>query len=287
MEIKAAAKINLLLDVSELLPNGLHSLFTVMQSVSLYDTVRLRRTGTGKISVSSDDERVPAGDGNIASRAARVFFDCCEIGDRGIEIEIEKKIPISAGLAGGSADAAAVLYGLNKLYGTRLKPSALRGLGGQVGADVPFALTGGTALCLNTGDVIAPLPPLDGCFFVLCKPPSEVSTAAAYRAVDETGRIRHADRSGMLFAMANRDYELMCQKVCNVFEQAVEVPKRPYIKSILRECGAQAALMSGSGPTVFGVFRSRTDAERAHDRLRAEFSETCLALPTVRGTEEA
>ncbi len=158
MIVKAAAKINLMLDVVGKLPNGYHSLFMIMQSVSCYDTVRVDRTGENGIKIISSDERVPKDEKNIAYKAAEAFFDYAGISDRGIEIEIGKKIPMAAGLAGGSADGAGVLYILNRLYKTGFDEFTLCSIGEKVGADVPFSLTGGTSLCVDTGGVIAPLP---------------------------------------------------------------------------------------------------------------------------------
>ena len=271
MIVKAAAKINLMLDVVGKLPNGYHSLFMIMQSVSCYDTVRVDRTGENGIKIISSDERVPKDAG---------------ISDRGIEIEISKKIPMAAGLAGGSADGAGVLYILNRLYKTGFDEFTLCSIGEKVGADVPFSLTGGTSLCVDTGGVIAPLPAISDCFIVLCKPDMGVSTVNAYKQIDEAQRIRHADRTAMLYAMKNRDTALMYEKMNNVFEQVIEVPKRPYIKQTMKRCGAKAALMSGSGPTVFGIFTSEDEARLCFNKLKMQFSETYLTRPVKRGIEE-
>lgn len=156
----------------------------------------------------------------------------------------------------------------------------------KVGADVPFSLTGGTSLCVDTGGVIAPLPAISDCFIVLCKPDMGVSTVNAYKQIDEAQRIRHADRTAMLYAMKNRDTALMYEKMNNVFEQVIEVPKRPYIKQTMKRCGAKAALMSGSGPTVFGIFTSEDEARLCFNKLKMQFSETYLTRPVKRGIEE-
>lgn len=287
MIVKAAAKINLMLDVVGKLPNGYHSLFMIMQSVSCYDTVRVDRTGENGIKIISSDERVPKDEKNIAYKAAEAFFDYAGISDRGIEIEIGKKIPMAAGLAGGSADGAGVLYILNRLYKTGFDEFTLCSIGEKVGADVPFSLTGGTSLCVDTGGVIAPLPAISDCFIVLCKPDMGVSTVNAYKQIDEAQRIRHADRTAMLYAMKNRDTALMYEKMNNVFEQVIEVPKRPYIKQTMKRYGAKAALMSGSGPTVFGIFTSEDEARLCFNKLKMQFSETYLTRPVKMGIEEA
>ncbi len=279
MKVKAAAKINLMLDVLGTLPNGYHSLFMIMQSVSCYDTVCVNKTGKDEIVIKTADRRIPTDEKNIAYKAAKEFFSFNSIKDCGIEIEIEKNIPMAAGLAGGSADGAGVIYCLNELYNTDLPLSVLCSIGERVGADVPFALTGGTALCMDTGGVIARLPELKDCFTVLCKPDMSVSTINAYRLLDEAEYLRHADKTAMLYAMKNRDYLLMAQKAKNVFEQVIEVPKRPYIKSAMKQFGADFSLMSGSGPTVYGVFSDEPSAERCARYLKTRFPETILCAP--------
>lgn len=193
---------------------------------------------------------------------------------------------MAAGLAGGSADGAGVLYILNRLYKTGFDEFTLCSIGEKVGADVPFSLTGGTSLCVDTGGVIAPLPAISDCFIVLCKPDMGVSTVNAYKQIDEAQRIRHADRTAMLYAMKNRDTALMYEKMNNVFEQVIEVPKRPYIKQTMKRCGAKAALMSGSGPTVFGIFTSEDEARLCFNKLKMQFGETYLTRPVKRGIEE-
>lgn len=285
MKVKAAAKINLMLDILGTLPDGYHSLFMIMQSVSCYDEVRVDRTGTKEIKIITADKRVPTDEKNIAYKAAKAFFEYNNIKNDGIEIEIQKTIPMAAGLAGGSADGAAVLFCLDRLYGTKLDTMTLCKIGEKVGADIPFSLTGGTSLCMNTGGVIAPLPPLTDCYIVLCKPNQGVSTVSAYKAIDEAKRLRHADKNTMLYAMHNSDYKLMCEKLTNVFEQVIEVPKRPYIKTEMKKQGADAALMSGSGPTVYGIFSSEKKAEDCCKKLKKSFVETYLTVPVSKGIE--
>lgn len=280
MKVKAAAKINLLLDVAGILPDGYHSLEMIMQSVDCCDTVRVDRIKGERIKIVAADERVPTDKTNIAYKAAKAFFDACDIKkNKGIEIEIEKQIPMAAGLAGGSADAAAVLYCMNKLFETGLSHSQLCEIGEKIGADVPFSLTGGTAYCTDKGGVIAPLPLLSDFYVVLCKPNMDISTKNAYKQLDEAPRIRHTDRVAMLYAVKNGDFELMCKKAANVFEQVVEVPKRPFIKATMKKCGASLSMMSGSGPTVFGIFKDLKDAKKCVKLLKKEHDEVFLTEP--------
>ena len=286
MKVKAAAKINLMLDVLGTLPNGYHSLFMIMQSVDCFDTVRVDLIKGNEIKIISDDKRVPKDEKNIAYKAAKAFFEYNNIEKNfGIEIEIDKKIPMAAGLAGGSADAAGVIFALDKLFKTNLPVFTLCEIGEKVGADVPFSLHGGTALCVDTGSVIAPLPSLENCYVVLCKPNMDISTPNAYKQIDEAPRIRHCDRNSMLYAMKNSDYELMCRKAANVFEQVVEVPVRPHIKTTMKKFGADLAMMSGSGPTVYGLFRQKDDAQKCAERLKQEFDEVYLTSPCERSIE--
>ena len=285
MKVKAAAKINLLLDVLGILPDGYHSLSMVMQSVDCCDTVTVDKTKTGKIVLESADCRMPLDEHNIAYKAAACFFKETKIENTGVHIAIEKQIPMAAGLAGGSADGAAVLYALNLLFETNLSIWELARIGEQVGADVPFSLLGGTALAMDKGGVLAPLPPLHDCYFVLCKPKQDVSTVGAYKLVDECYCIRHADNMGMLYAMRNSDFDTMCQKAQNIFEQVIEVPQRPHIKATMRDCGASLAMMSGSGPTVYGLFKKRADAVQCVEKLKESYAEVFLAEPLSSGIE--
>lgn len=287
MKVKAAAKINLMLDVVGVLPNGYHSLYMIMQSVDCYDYVRVDRTENSGIKIITADPRVPTDEKNIAYKAAKAFFDktgICE--NNGIEIEIEKHIPMAAGLAGGSADGAGVIFALDKLFDTNLSTFELCEIGEKVGADVPFSIHGGTALCTDIGSVIAPLPDLDNCYVLICKPPVDVSTLGAYKLIDEAKRLRHGDRCGMLYAMKHNDRELMYKKAMNVFEQVIEVPQRPYLKAFMKKHGAKLSLMSGSGAAIYGVFEDRESAEKCFEELKKKYDEVFLTVPCKKSVEE-
>ncbi len=286
MKVKAAAKINLMLDILKKLDNGYHSLFMIMQSIDLYDSVTVEKNTINEIIIKCDKDGVPCNEKNIAHKCAKAFFDFCNIEDRGVTIEIEKNIPMAAGVAGGSADGAAVLYCLNKIYKTNLTDRELAVIGNKVGADIPFSLTGGTAVTLGTGNVIAPVTDLPACYIVLTKPEQDVSTPEAYAEFDSLTRVRHLDRVSMIDAVSNGDYEKICSLCGNVFEQAVEVPKRPHIKGVMRKCGADAACMSGSGPTVFGIFSDKEKAENCYERLSKKYTEVYLCKPVNSGIIE-
>ncbi len=285
MRVKSAAKINLMLDILRRLDNGYHSLFMVMQSVGLYDTVTVER-GENGIVIECDTDGVPCNEKNIAYKCAAAFFEYCGIKDGGVRIKIEKEIPVAAGIAGGSADGAAVVYCLDKIYETNLTKSQLAEIGGRVGADIPFSLSGGTAVALGTGDIIAPVKSLANCFVVLAKPKQSVSTPEAYSCYDALSRVRHMDRVSMLEAVSDGDYKKTCSLCGNVFEQAVEVPERPYIKSVMRKCGADAACMSGSGPTVFGLFSSEEKARQCCDKLRDRYDDVFICCPVKESITE-
>lgn len=286
MKVKVAAKINLMLDILKRLENGYHSLFMIMQSVDLYDTITVEKNTENKIIIKCNTEGVPCNEKNIAYKCAKAFFNACNIQEQGITIIIEKNIPISAGTAGGSADGAGVLYCLNKIYNINLSQNELCEIGSKVGADIPFSLTGGTAIALNTGDVIAPVKNLSECYIVLCKPEQDVSTPEAYAQFDALNRVRHLDRVSMIDAVASGDYEKICTHCGNVFEQAVEVPKRPHIKGIMRKCGADACCMSGSGPTVFGLFSDKEKAEDCYNKLSKKYDSVYICKPANSGIIE-
>lgn len=286
MIVKAAAKINLMLDILKKLDNGYHSLFMIMQSVDLYDMVEVVKNNENKIIIKCDAEGVPCNEKNIAYKCADAFFERSSIKDKGITISIKKHIPAAAGLAGGSADGAAVLYCLNKIYNTNLSQNELCEIGGKVGADIPFSLTGGTAIALNTGNVIAPVKDLPECYIVLAKPDQDVSTPEAYAQFDALSRVRHLDRISMIDAVSQGDYEKICSLCGNVFEQAIEVPKRPHIKGVMRKCGADVCCMSGSGPTVFGLFSSKENAENCYEKLKKKYDCTYICNPEKSGIIE-
>ncbi len=286
MKVKVAAKINLMLDILKKLDNGYHSLFMVMQSVDLFDTIVVEKNEENKIIIKCDTEGVPCNEKNIVYKCATAFFDALSIDDRGITIVIEKNIPMAAGTAGGSADGAGVLYCLNKLYNTNLSQKELCEIGGKVGADIPFCLVGGTAITLGTGTIVAPVKDLPDCYIVLCKPGQDVSTPEAYAQFDELSRVRHLDRISMVDAMASGDFDKICSLCGNVFEQAVEVPKRPHIKGVMRKSGSDACVMTGSGPTVFGIFSDKEKAEDAFNKLSKKYENVYLCKPVSQGVTE-
>ncbi len=269
IELRANAKINLFLDILAKLPSGYHSLFMVMQSVSLADTVTVQENDSGMIKLTCSEPALPVDGKNIAYRAAQAFLEKTGLQGRGVDIHIGKNIPFEAGLAGGSADGAGVIVGLNKLFKTHLTEREMCEIGLKIGSDVPFCIIGGTMLSQHTGGILSPLPELKSCYAVLAKPASGVSTARAYGDFDSANYIYHPNKVGMLDAAASGDFEAICRHAGNVFEQTIEVPERVRIKSIMRRYGCSLAQMSGSGPTVFGLFEDEKSASDCCGELEA------------------
>lgn len=277
----APAKINLFLDIVGRLDNGYHSLFMVMQSVGLEDVVTIEETDEAGIFLTCSDERLPTNEKNIAYKAAKKFYD--SIGkEPKIKIHIEKKIPFEAGLAGGSADAAAVIVALNEICKTKLSKRELCEIGLSVGSDVPFCIVGGTQLSQNTGGVLSELKPLKACTIVLAKPQRGVSTADAYAAAD-SAYIYHPDSMRMLDACEKGDFDGICSYAGNVFEQVIEVAERVEIKEKMRNHGARLYQMSGSGPTVFGLFDDEESALKCAEKLRKICPDVYVTNPLDRG----
>ena len=277
--VKAYAKLNLTLDILRRREDGYHDLRMVMQSISLHDTIHICETGTHGIELHNSVPYLPCDSGNLAYRAAEAFFDAAGIRNPGIRISIEKKIPVRAGMAGGSSDAAAVLRGLRKLYAPDMSIARLCRIGERVGSDVPFCVFGGTALAEGRGEILTRLAPMPECFAVVCKPAFPMSTPELFGCV-RTQRLRcHPDTRGMLESLEQRDLPGIFRRVYNVFEGVLTEKHDEvfYIKDRLLDLGARSACMTGSGPTVFGLFTEREDAEQAVRALKEEYKQTYLA----------
>ncbi len=283
IKINAAAKINLFLDILALLPNGYHSLYMIMQSVGLYDTIEIEQAKGSRIHITCSEPALPADESNIAHKAATAFFKGAGLEGKGLNIHIEKRIPLAAGLAGGSADAAAVIAGLNRLFDTSLSEKRLCEIGLSVGSDVPFCLTGGTMLVQDTGGVLTSLPALPPCTIVLAKPDSGVSTKWAYNAYDACEYVRHPDGPVMLYHTVSGSLKDICEAAGNVFEQCIEVPERVEIKSVMHKHGDLCSQMSGSGPTVFGIFEEKQVAEVCANELKKLVKNVFVCEPLGRG----
>lgn len=288
LSYNAYAKINLILDVTGVKPNGYHTLFTVMQSIGLHDVVTVERIKGEKIKITCTDESVPTDSKNIVYKCAVKFFEYFNITEnKGIAIHIEKNIPHEAGLGGGSADGAAVLVALNELFNTKSNKRTLCFIGGKVGADIPFCVIGGTSLCQDIGTVVAGLPNIPETTIIVVKPESSSSTVKAYDAIDAMGnRLKHTKNSEMLECLLNEDFSGAIKYCDNVFEQVIEVPKRAEIKHILRENNSLAACMSGSGSAIYGIFENESDAKKAKKELEKSFSKVFLCERKNLGVEK-
>ena len=275
--VKAPAKINLTLDVLYKRPDNFHEVEMVMTTVDLADRISLESREDGVIQIISTDNFVPNDHRNFAYQAARLIKDTYGI-RQGVSITIEKEIPIAAGLAGGSSDAAATLKGLNELWDLGLSIDELAELGAKIGSDVSFCVYGGTALATGRGEKIKELPAPPNCWVVLAKPKIGVSTAEVYGGLKVEG-LQHPNTQQMIQAIETKDYELLCSSLGNVLETVTFKlhPEVVMLKEQMKRFGADATLMSGSGPTVFGLVDSEARVSRIYNGLRG-FCEEVYAV---------
>ncbi|MDE5740936.1 MAG: 4-(cytidine 5'-diphospho)-2-C-methyl-D-erythritol kinase [Oscillospiraceae bacterium] len=274
--LNAPAKINLMLDVTGRRSDGYHTINTVMQSVSLADTVELIVNNSGEISAECDVPSVPCGKENIACRAAEAFYEYAKVPFTGLHIKIVKRIPLQAGLGGGSADGAAVLVGLNKMYDEPCKVERLCNIGVKIGADVPFCIVGGTKICRGIGEIMSPAPPLEECFIVIGKGGKGISTKKAFEAIDALKNSVHNDITDKY------DGTVASVKLIgrNIFEEVSDCSEVLSVKEILLQQGAEYAAMSGSGSAVFGLFRQKKIVEKTCKvlQLNSFFAEVCVPI---------
>lgn len=276
---RSYAKINLTLDVLGRRENGYHDIEMIMQTVSLFDLVLVDKTDSG-INISTNLRFLPNNEKNIAYLAAREFFETTGI-DGGCRIMIHKNIPVSAGLAGGSGNAAAVLCALNMLYNAGLDSVRLCEIGLRLGADVPFCILGGTYLAEGIGEKLSPMPPLAKCPILLVKPPINISTAAIYEAIDSAEINFHPDNNAMSSALHDGDICRVSRLLSNVMGTVTE-NMHPVIRGIKEKMiknGALGAEMSGSGPTVFGIFPDFETAKASHDSFAYQFKDVFIVEP--------
>ncbi len=269
ISLKAYAKINLGLDVVRRLENGYHEVKMIMQNVGIFDEITLTKTPTG-ITVSTDNEELPTDENNLVYKAAKLLFDTFGITE-GVHIGLTKNIPIAAGMAGGSTDAAAVMKGVKELFHLDISQQRLMELSVKIGADVPYCILGGTALSEGIGEVLTPLPPMPDCYILVAKPDINVSTKFVYEHLDLQGVEKHPDIDGMTEAIKIGSLAGILDRMENVLE-TVTVPAYPIISDIkqaMLRLGADASLMSGSGPTVFGIFTDVKKAKNAYLQIEA------------------
>lgn len=278
LTLQAPAKVNLTLLVSARRGDGYHDVSTVMQTVDLCDTLTLTGEGRG-LTLTCTDPAVPADDSNLVLRAARLFFAEAGLPVPDLHFRLEKRIPSQAGLGGGSSNAASALLALRTLYAPALSDEKLECMAARLGSDVPFFIRGGTMHCTGRGERIAPLPPLTAGWFVIVKPPEGFSTPAMYRRLDELPP-EPSRPDGMTAALESGDIRAVAAALYNSFERAV--PPDSAVRAIedaLRVHGALAAMLSGSGSAVFGLFDREDTARAAAGALREHWSLTFVARP--------
>ena len=271
IKLKAMAKINLGLDVVRKREDGYHEVRMIMQTIRMYDQIMLTEQKEPGIKVKTNVSFLPVNEDNLVYKAAKLLMDEFQV-TSGVEIDLRKFIPTAAGMGGGSSDAAAVLVGVNRMFKLGLSKQQLMERSVAIGADVPFCVLRGTALAEGIGEVLTPLPPLPKCFVLIAKPPINVSTKFVYTNLRANELTWHPDIDGQIQALRDGDLEEVCRKMGNVLEN-VTIPAYPIISTIkekMLQCGAVNAMMSGSGPTVFGIFSEREHAEKAAELLREE-----------------
>lgn len=270
LEIKAYAKINLGLDVVRRLENGYHEVKMVMQTVGIYDVITFEKAAEG-IVITTDSGELPTDENNLIYKAARLMKERYGV-EEGVRIHLQKNIPIAAGMAGGSTDAAATLKGMNQLFDLNASRQELMEIGVKIGADVPYCVMGGTALAEGIGEKLTALKAAPECFVLVAKPDINVSTKFVYEHLDAAGVAKHPDIDGMVEAIAQGSLQGILDRMENVLE-SVTIPAHPIIDTIknrMKELGAAGSLMSGSGPTVFGIFGDKEEAEKAYEQIKHE-----------------
>ena len=283
IQLKALAKINLGLDVLRRREDGYHEVKMIMQTISLHDDLEIRRIKTPEIQVKTNLYYLPTNENNLVYKAAKLLMD--EFGIKeGVAIQLKKRIPVAAGMAGGSTDGAAVLWGMNQMYGLGLSRQELMERGVKLGADVPYCVQRGTALAEGIGERLSVLPSMPKCTILIAKPGISVSTKFVYENLhaNDLKPEQHPDVDRMIEAMKEKNLDLLCERMGNVLE-TVTIPAYPVIQEIkehMMACGAAGAMMSGSGPTVFGIFHSPVQAKAAMKDLKVNGLAKQLYLTT-------
>ena len=271
LELKALGKINLGLDVLGRRENGYHDVRMVMQTVYLYDRIIMKKSKTPGIRLETNLYYLPVNENNLAYQAAQMLMDEFHI-EEGVSIQLDKHIPVAAGMAGGSSNAAAVLFGMNRMFSLGLSQKELMERGVKLGADVPYCIMRGTVLAEGIGEILTPLSPMPKCYVLIAKPAISVSTKMVYEKLDALEITEHPDIDGILNGLARKNIHKVAECMGNVLEQ-VTIPVYPVIeqiKNVMKEGGAMNAMMSGSGPTVFGLFEDRQSARRAAQKIKEQ-----------------
>ncbi len=269
IKVKALAKVNLGLDILRKREDGYHDVRMIMQTIHLYDQLEIKKTNEPGIHITVNLDFLPTDENNLIYKAAKLMQDTYSL-EQGVDVNLQKHIPVAAGMAGGSTDAAAVLYGMNELFGLKLKRKKLMELGVSLGADVPYCLMRGTALAEGIGEQLKSLPPMPKCPVLIAKPAVSVSTKFVYEHLKLDENTVHPDIDAQLAALGKGDLKGVAAHMGNLLE-TVTIPAYPVIDEIKRcmlESGAINAMMSGSGPTVFGLFEDEGIAQKALEVMR-------------------
>lgn len=284
LKVIAPAKINLGLEIGRKHSNGYHDVYMVMQSVSLYDEIELEvHSGTGEIELNfSKDVNCSIAD-NIVFKAIKAFFSYTKTYDHDVSAKIKKNIPICAGMAGGSADGAGMIVGLNKILKVGLTLDEMCEIGKSVGADVPFCIKGGTAYASGTGTEITSIKSIPNCWIVIVKPKLKISTQEAYARFDELGVNFKRDLSPLLSAIQKGNLSEICENLYNRFEEVVNEPEIFKIKRYLKEFGADGFLMTGSGSAVYGIFQHKNHAKECFESIKKFYKSSYLVTPVNQG----
>lgn len=268
LNLRAYAKVNLGLDVVRKREDGYHEVSMIMQTVKLFDRLHFEKQQEDTIELTTNLKFLPVDENNLVYKVVRQLKEEFQIKE-GIRIHLDKHIPVAAGMAGGSSDCAAALFGMNRMFGLNLSRKELMERGVKLGADVPYCIMRGTALSEGIGEILTPLPPMPGCYIVIAKPPISVSTKYVYEHLDLPNLEHHPNIPAMVEALRNNDLNGITATMENVLE-SVTINEYPVIKDIknkMLDLGAENALMSGSGPTVFGIFTDKELAVKANDTI--------------------
>lgn len=283
MEIneRAYAKLNLSLDVISKMADGYHEMKMVFQSIDLHDDISIKITDRPGIALTTNVRYIPNDDNNIAVKAATAFFAESGITGHGAEISLTKRIPVCAGMGGGSADGAAVLRGLNKLFDNPLSTETLLKIGRELGSDVPFCIVGGTVLGCGRGEVMTDLAPLPDCHIVVCKPSFSVSTPALFKRINVRKIKLRPDTDGIINALNKSDIFGVARRMYNIFEDVLPSGADVInnIKSTMLDHNAAGAAMTGTGSAVFGIFTDYASAKVVFESLSADYRECYLTKP--------
>ncbi len=278
MKIKAYGKINLTLDVVGRRKDGYHLLDTVMQTISIWDELEIQHSRQPGVHLQCNKDSLPTDSKNTAFRAAKFFLEDRGLENEGVYIFIKKHLPSRSGMGGGSADAAAVLRGLNEMYGTGLSADKLMELGAKVGADVPFCVVGGAARCTGVGADVEPIEPMPQCWLVVCKPPAGMSTPRAYSLLDQYPLSSTQATPRMLEAMAAGNLKRIGKGLANRFDETIRMAPVRALKRAMMDAGALGSMMTGSGSSVYGIFETEQRAREAMEQL-AGMGKLFLAQP--------